>query len=166
MKILITFHDLNDLGGIINNQEHLFQGFKELGHDVSVRKLVWKDQVRSKGTTSKQGLITGTQGMLLDQRGGWIWPPEWLVPYKGKANMDKWKAYASGFDLIIWQIPVPSKNKDNKGNSDWLELYNVPVKQIAYIHDGHYQKRYPWLYKVKHHLCGVTATHPCGYQRR
>mgnify|MGYP003626392939 CR=1 FL=1 len=163
MKILTVFHDLNDLGGIINNQEHLHLGFLELGHDSDVCKLVWKDEVRNRTTSGKTGLVMGSQGMRLDQRGGWVWPTKRIIPYKGKRNMDKWKAFASTFDLIIWQIPVPSKNKNNLGNHEWPELYNVPVKQIAYIHDGHFPKRYPWLYAIRHHLCGVAATHPCGY---
>lgn len=163
MKILIAFHDLNDLGGIINNQEDLHQGFTELGHEVEVCKLVWKDKVRSKGESSKKGLLMGKQGMMMDQRGGWIWPKDRIIAYKGVSQMNRWKDYANKFDLIIWQIPVPSRNKSNKGNTDWLELYNVPIYQIAYIHDGHFVKRYPWLYAIKKHLCGVTATHPCGY---
>ena len=163
MKVLIAFHDLMDLGGIINNQEDLYAGLEELGHEVRTVKLVWKDQVRTRGPNSLDGYIMGKQGMYLNQRSGWVWEPRNIIPYKTKTQRSRWKDLASKYDLIIWQIPVPSKNKNNKGNSDWVDLYDVPVKQIAYIHDGNFPARYPWLYAIKKHLCGVGATHPCGY---
>jgi len=153
-----------DLGGIINNQEHLAHGFAELDHEVDICKLVWKTNIQDR-TSSKTGLVLGTQGMRLDQRGGWVWPTRKKIPYKGVGGMNRWKEFANKFDMIIWQIPVPSKNKNNKGNSDWLELYNLnpEVKQIAYVHDAHFPKRYPWLYQIRPWLHAVAATHPAGY---
>jgi len=163
MKILIAFHDLMDLGGIINNQEDLYAGFQELGHEVDVVKLVWKITHNGRGPNSYDGLEKGKQGFWMNQRKGWVWPNKNVIPYKGARNLQRWKDTAIKYDLIIWQIPVPSKNKKNRGNSEWLELYNVPVKQIAYVHDGNFPARYPWLYAVRHHLVGIGATHPCGY---
>ena len=163
MKILIAFHDLMDLGGIINNQEDLYAGLTELGHSVDTVKLIWKPRITTTRTRTKPSRVVGKMGWPMDQNGGWVWPHSAKIPYKGAGPMHRWKERASKYDLIIWQIPVPSKNKNNRGNSDWLELYNVPVKQIAYVHDGNFPARYPWLYAIKDHLCGVGATHPCGY---
>ncbi|HEV8493863.1 MAG TPA: hypothetical protein VGR76_16415, partial [Candidatus Angelobacter sp.] len=75
MKILITFYALNDLGGIINNQEGLYAGLRELGHTVEVKELHWKDKIlKSTADTSKK--LVGTMGMKYDQRGGWTWPQD------------------------------------------------------------------------------------------
>tara|TARA_R100000306_G_C4373261_1_gene140893 strand:+ start:60 stop:1385 length:1326 start_codon:yes stop_codon:yes gene_type:complete len=164
MKILIAFHDLMDLGGIINNQEDLYAGFEELGHEVRMVKLVWKSRVTGRGTKDLSTFVKGNCGMMMNQRHGWVWKQEDIIPYKSFLLMESWKRLASKYDLLIWQIPVPSKNKNNKGNTDWIELYNVPVKQIAYVHDGNFPARYPWLYEIKNRLCGIGATHPCGYQ--
>lgn len=162
MKILITFYALNDLGGIINNQEGLYAGLRALGHEVAIKELHWKEKITdSSPDTSKK--IKGEMGLLYDQRGGWTWPKWSKFPYKGKYNLKRWKDYASTFDLIIWQIPVPTKQRANFGNLDWLELYNVPVKQIAYVHDGNFEAGSPHLYAIMKHLTGVTGVHPCAY---
>jgi hypothetical protein len=58
---------------------------------------------------------------------------------------------------------VPSKNRQNAGNTDWLALYDVDVPQIAYVHDGNMWEAYPWLYAVKHRLTGAVGVHPCAY---
>ena len=162
MKVLIAFHSLNNLGGIINNQEGLYAGLRVLGHTVVVRRLEWKGTARA-GKATDMGRIVGEQGMRYDQIGGWVWPLERRFAYKGKENLERWKTFAMKFDLIIWQIPVPTRQKSNFGNLDWLELYDVPVKQVAYIHDGNFKKQYPWLYAVRKHLTGVVGVHPCAY---
>ena len=164
MKILMTFYPLNDLGGIINNQEGLFQGLKELGHEVNVKLLVWKDRISSSKSHRPLKQEKGTMGLGFDPQHGWYWPSEKRFAYKGKGNLQRWKDYASKFDLIIWQIPVPTTHKDNRGNTDWLELYNVPVKQIAYIHDGNMLDGYPWISKVQHHFMAAAGVHPCAYK--
>jgi glycosyltransferase involved in cell wall biosynthesis len=162
MKILITFYDLNDLGGIINNQEGLIAGLRALGHDVTVRKLVWKTEVRT-ARSGKGDKIHGEMDLLYDQRSGWTWTGDRVFAYKGTRNLKRWKEFASRFDLIIWQIPVPSKAKANLGNLDWLELYDVNVPQVAYVHDGNLRDGAPHIYAIQHHLSGVIGVHPCAY---
>ncbi len=162
MKVLITFYDVNNPGGMINNQEGLYAGLRRLGHDVDVVRLEWKTSC-SRGSATRDTRIMGRQGMMYDQELGWIWPVEKRFAYKGRKNLKKWKQFASRFDLIIWQIPVPTKQKNNFGNLDWLDLYDVPVKQIAYVHDGNFKKMYPWLCAVRKHLIGIAGTHPCAY---
>jgi len=168
MKILITFFPLSSYGGIINNQEGLYVGLKKLGHDVNVVLLEWKNKINAKASSRRMLAIKGQQGMYYDQDLGWIWPIEKRIPYKGTENIKHWKDFASKYDLIIWQVPVPTMSHVNFGNTDWLELYNLPVKQIVYIHDGNLRTRagqpgYPWLVEIRKHLCGVAAVHPCAY---
>jgi glycosyltransferase involved in cell wall biosynthesis len=163
MRILITFYYLNNLGGIINNQEGLVAGLRELGHDVTTKLLVWKDSIKTSKSARSLEQETGAMGMRFDQELGWTWPAGARFPYKGKHNIRRWREFASRFDLIIWQIPVPTTQKGNQGNHDWLELYDVPVKQIVYTHDGNLRDGYPWLYAVLPHLTGAVGVHPCAY---
>ena len=163
MRILITFFGIMNYGGIINNQEGLFAGLKDLGHEVHVRKLVWKTSVNVMKVGRQFKQLSGTMGMAYDQCLGWRWEKDKIFPYKGDYNLRRWKDFASKFDLIIWQIPVPSKNKDNFGNLDWLKLYDVDVPQVAYIHDGNFRDSYPWLSAVRHRLTGLVGVHPCAY---
>ena len=163
MKILITFYHINNFGGIINNQEALYAGLKELGHDVRVKKLMWKEKATAVNSSRKWKQAPGSMGMYYDQELGWKWNQESLFSYKGKANIARWKEYASKFDLIIWQIPVPSENRENAGNMDWLELYNIPVKQVVYVHDGNLAEANPHLYEVAPFLTGAIGVHPCAY---
>lgn len=159
MKVLICFYEIQDFGGILNNQEGLYKGLLELGHKVKVVALHWKESV--KPNTSSKGIEDSAFGGKLDYQMGWTRMERFA--YKGAANLKRWKEYASKFDLIIWQIPVPPKGKGNEGNLDWLELYNVPVKQIAYVHDGNMIKSYPHIYCIVKHLTGAAGTHPCSY---
>lgn len=166
MKILCAFHDITNPGGITNHQEHLTLGLRELGHTVEARLLVWKTSVGGARSSPSRGLKQerGALGMQLDQQVGWFWPPERRFAYKGKYNVGRWREYASRFDLIIWQIPTVTERGDQRGNSDWIGLYDVPVKQIAVIHDGNLVDAYPWIYAVADKLTALAGVHPCGYR--
>jgi hypothetical protein len=161
MKILITFYPIDDMGGIINHTEQLAIGLRELGHEVTARLLVWKDQA-PRSVAGGRG-TPSVLGMEFDQRKGYSWASHQIIPYKGQANVDKWLAYASTFDLIIWQIPVPTKRKENRGNMDWLGLYNSSAKQLAVIHDGNFLDSYPWLHFVRGRLQGLACVHNCAF---
>lgn len=159
MRILICFYEINNFGGILLNQEALHRGLTELGHKVETVCLYWKDSV--KPNSSSKGTEESVIGGHYDYEVGWTRMPRFA--YKGKENLKRWKGHASKFDLIIWQIPVPSKAKEMQGNIDWLELYNVSVKQIAFVHDGNMLKQYPHIYAIADHLTGVVGVHPCAY---
>ena len=164
MQILVTFFPLNNLGGIINNNECLVAGLQALGHHVENRLLVWKHDVKSSDKWGRQlQPETAATGIPYDQAAGWHWPAAMRVPYKGRKNLQAWKAFAEQFELIIWQIPVPTKNRANVGNTDWLALYDVDVPQIVQIHDGNMLDGYPWIYAIKDHLTGAVGVHPCAY---
>lgn len=165
MKILITFYFINNYGGIINNQEGLYRGLRALGHEVDVRVLYWKDRVKAVRSTRRLIQERSEMGCTYDQEAGWSWPERNRFAYKGKTNLKRWKEFASKYDMVIWQIPVPSANREMFGNQDWLELYDLPesVKQVAYVHDGNFHEMYPWLYAIKDKLHGAVGVHPCAY---
>jgi hypothetical protein len=158
------FFPLNNLGGIINANESLVAGLQALGHRVENRLLVWKQDVNSHDRWDRRlDPETAAVGIPYDQERGWRWPASHRLPYQGKKNLQKWKAFAEQFDLIIWQIPVPSRSRQNAGNTDWLSLYYVDVPQIACIHDGNMWHAYPYIYAIKDHLSGAVGMHPCAY---
>lgn len=161
MKILITFFPIDDMGGIINHHEQLCAGLQELGHEVTTKLLVWRDTAPA--TMSGGRDPRGHAGLPFDQRKGFSWTYMDIIPYKGAENLARWKEYASGFDLIIWQVAVPTKRAENRGNTDWLELYRVDVPQVAIIHDGNFLDSYPWLSLVGARLSAIACVHTCAY---
>ena len=165
MKILITMYGINSPGGIINHNENLIAGLKMCGHEVDFVELLWREKTKGKTTKNTDNYETGASEMMVHQGKGWLFPKEKRIPYKGKQNIAKWKEFANKFDIIIWQIPVPTKQKDNVGNMDWVELYNLNdfVRQVAIIHDGNMRKSYPWISYISKHLNGLACVHPCGY---
>lgn len=165
MKILITMYNINNPGGIINHNENLIAGFQKLGHRVNFVELLWREKVGARRVRSSEGFETKASGFPVHQGKGWLFPKENRIPYKGTENIKKWKEFANHFDIVIWQIPVPTKQKDNEGNTDWPELYNLnrEVQQLAIIHDGNLQKSYPWIQHIQHHLTGLACVHPCAY---
>lgn len=163
MNILITFFPIDDMGGIINHHEQLCAGLKELGHTVTTNLLVWRDKVPKTMAGGRGSRSLNGSGLEFDQRRGFSWTCGDMVPYKGDNNIYRWKEYASKFDLIIWQVAVPTKRKENRGNMDWVRLYDVPTKQIAVIHDGNFLDSYPWLHVVGSYLTGLACVHTCAY---
>tara|TARA_R110000744_G_scaffold44267_3_gene98880 strand:- start:7204 stop:8553 length:1350 start_codon:yes stop_codon:yes gene_type:complete len=165
MKVLITMYGINSPGGIINHNENLIAGLKMCGHEVDFVELLWRNTTKGKTTKHKDNYERGASGIPVHQGKGWLFPKEKRIPYKGKQNINKWKEFANKFDVIIWQIPVPTKQRDNTGNMDWTELYNLneSVKQVAVIHDGNMRKSYPWISYISKHLNGLACVHPCGY---
>lgn len=163
MKVLLLLYDIQDMGGIINTQEALYQGFLELGHKVAVRRLEWKLEA----TKTKEDLTPGGEvepsllGGTMDQRYGNRTIKHFA--YKGKENLKRWYEFASKFDLIIWQTPVAPRSKSNSGNLDWIELYKVPVKQVLYIQDGNMWKTYPYINEITKYVRGGAGTQLCAY---
>lgn len=160
MKILAVFFPISDMGGIINHHEQLCAGLQELGHTVDTRLLVWKSHA-PRSVAGGKGTV-GYSGLEFDQRRGFTFREGSIIPYRGKSNLSKWKEFAAGYDLIIWQVAVPTKQAENRGNTDWIQLYDVPVKQIAMIHDGNFLDSYPWLWMVGQHLTALACVHHCA----
>lgn len=163
MKVLITFFPIDDMGGIINHHEQLCAGLKELGHQVTTKLLVWRDSLPASMAGGRGSRSNNCSGLEFDQRRGFSWTSANIIPYKGEYLLQQWKEYASKFDLIIWQVAVPTRRKENRGNVDWINLYDIPVKQIAVIHDGNFLDSYPWLHTVRKNLTGLACVHTCAY---
>lgn len=162
MKILVALHHMMDLGGIINHCEQMIGGLRDLGHEVELREFIWRDN--PKGNYKAGDWESGPSGIIYDQRAGWNFNHKQRICYRGAANIYSAVTYMSQFDMIIWEIPVPSKSKENMGNNDWPYLYDLPphIKQIAVIHDGNAGRNYPYMKKIEHHLSGVACVHPCA----
>ena len=165
MKILVTMYGINSPGGIINHNENLISGFKMQGHHVDFIELVWRTDIKGKTTKNNEGYEMRASEIPVHQGKGWLFSKKNRFPYKGDWNLRRWKQYVAEYDLIVWQIPVPTKQRDNEGNTDWLQLYDLPdrIKQIAVIHDGNMEKSYPWISQISHHLNGLACVHPCAY---
>lgn len=161
MKILVALHQVMDLGGIINHTEQLIGGLKDLGHEVDLRQLVWKDTVNGNNKSGDWNI--GPSGIPSDQRGGWNFKAQERITYRG-AMLNEAIRKLCKYDVILWAIPVPSKSMENLGNNDWPFLYDLPpnIKQVAFIHDGNAVRNYPYLYKIDPFLSGLACVHPCA----
>lgn len=161
MKICIAIYDCMDLGGIINHTEHLAAGFREIGHSVDFLQILYKE-----GAARSQREVFGAQklgtGVPYRQGSGWIFPSDRRLTY-WRGETLKARRKLSEYDLVIWTIPVPPKNKPNEGNDAWPDLYDLPgVKQIAISHDGNAARGYPHILHVAPHFAGIACVHPCA----
>ena len=165
MKILITMYGINSPGGIINHNEQLIAGLKQQGHDVNFVELIWRESVKGKTTKNTDEYETGASGIPVHQGKGWLFPAANRFAYKGDWNLKRWRKFVDDYEMIIWQIPVPTKQRDNEGNTDWLALYDLPpdIRQVAIIHDGNMEKSYPWIHQISRHLHGLACVHPCAF---
>lgn len=161
MKICIAIYDCMDLGGIINHTEHLAAGFRELYHEVDFLQILYKEGEARSQKNSFVAQTLGT-GVPYRQGSGWMFPADRRVTYWRNETM-KARRKLCEYDIVIWTIPVPPKNKPNKGNDAWPELYDLPnTKQIAISHDGNAARGYPHLLRVAEHLSGLACVHPCA----
>ena len=163
MKFRMVLYQIQDYGGIINHAEHLAMGLKLNGHEVDFVQLVPKKQV----TIRKQNIkdieeyrIYGT-GYKHHQARGWAGLPK--VPYLNDAARKQFKEECATYDAILWHIPVPTLNKDNKNISTWLDLYDHGAKNIAIIHDGNIPKLYPHLLNVSDQFWAAVCVHEAAY---
>lgn len=168
MKIAVTMYPLDNLGGIVSNIENQLWGLKELGHDVDFYLLSWQDKfVKPKYTDAE--LIKNNRdwykGCLYaaHQMKGWNFPLERKIPYKGEKNLKEAKRILSKYDFVIWQIPVPTRQKQNRGNTDWIELYKANKVNVVYSHDAHLIGNYPYIYEIKDYLTGIASTNVASY---
>lgn len=162
MKILVALHQVMDLGGIINHTEQLIGGLKDLGHRVDLKQFVYA--MNAHGQNRDGDFLLGPSGIPHNQGKGWNFTRMQRVPYKGGANLSSAIQILSGYDLVIWTVPVPSKNKENLGNHEWINLYDLPkkTKQIAFVHDGNIRHGAPHILAIQEHLVGLACVHGCA----
>lgn len=161
MKILMTLYQIQDYGGIINHVEFLAKGLKELGHEVDFCMLVPKHQIKERfkpigGDYDKVGT-----GYSHHQAKGW--PNIRKYPYLNDRVRQRFRENCSKYDAVLWHIPVPTLNKDNKGVDEWVELYDNGTKNIAIIHDGNLPKLYPHLLLVSKWFHGAVCVHESAF---
>lgn len=168
MKIAVTMYPLGQLGGIVSNIENQLWGFKELGHEVDLFLLSWQNKFMDPKFTDKE-LIARKDGWYkgffcaVHQSNGWNLPLNRKLAYKGKKNLSNTKKILSKYDLVIWQIPVPTQQKANRGNTDWIELYRANDVNIVYSHDAHMINLYPYIYEIKDRIVGLASTNVASY---
>lgn len=166
MKVALVMYPISDYGGIINHLENLAFGLRELGHEVSFHILYYQSSFRNLILSDKDLLKRGwTYGAFcaVHQYSGWnAVPGIHKLSYKGKENLNKTRKILSKYDLIIWEVPVPTKTNVNRNNHDWIKLYSACDKNIAIIHDGNL-KRTPWIVQIGKSLTGLACVHEAAY---
>lgn len=156
-------YPISQLGGIINHTENLIYGLQELGHEVDMARVIPATKYSGGGRHQYDKF---QQGALypLHQLRGWIFPKEKTFPYRGSYNKTLWKKFASKFDAIIWQIPVPGLRKEYIGDTEWLELYDTGAINIAMVHDPHFQKRNAHFINVSEWFKGIVCVHTAAFK--
>lgn len=160
MKIAVALHSCMDLGGIINHTEQLIGGFQDLGHECHLLELTYSEH---NGDQHKNAAFeTGYSGIPYHQGKGWNFSRKDRIAYKTTRARFNARKILSEYDLVIWTVPVPPKNKKNLGNRYWEELYDLPGKQVAFIHDGNCKAGAAHLCHVQERLDGLACVHACA----
>lgn len=166
MKIALVLYPINDLGGIINHVENLAFGLRELGHEVSLHILYWQNTFKrgysDDALIKSPGWVRGAFCAVHQQLGWNAFPWKQKLSYKGPENLKKTKEILSKYDLVIWEVPVPSKSKANIGNFDWTSLYSSCNKNIAVLHDGNLFN-IPWIFGIRKFFKGIACVHECSF---
>lgn len=164
MKIAFCLYEMPHLGGIVGHNEHLTHGLKALGHEVSIFRMQWSRTVAPRGYNDMSGYVVGAFGIKVHMARRWVFPKANWIAYKGGSNVAAAVRRLRRFDVVVWIMPVPTKNKNNRGNLDWLQLMRrVDVPQFAFSHDGNLLKTYPHIAEVVDHLDGLICVHPSSY---
>lgn len=166
MKILVAMHVFNNFGGIINHNEQLVAGLKELGHEVTFAYL--KPTAKKCGdvdtTVCPEGYEFGAgTGLPVHQGKGWLAP---YYAFKNADDIQRFVKTANEHDIVIWQSIFGFKNSDTELFTDWTPMIeDVNAKQIVVIHDGNLKKLYSWIYKFSHKFAGLACVHPSAYKQ-
>lgn len=166
MKILVAMHVFNNFGGIINHNEHLIAGLKELGHEVTFAYL--KPTAKKCGDVDVAMLPEGYEfgvgtGLPVHQGKGWVAP---YYAFKNEEDVKRFVKDANEHDIVIWQSIFGFKNSDTELYTGWTPMIeDVNAKQIVVIHDGNLKKLYSWIYKFSHKFTGLACVHPSAYKQ-
>lgn len=163
MKIFVVMHVFNNFGGIINHNEQLCAGFKELGHDVTFAYVKpTKTLYKQVNQSIPEGYEIGEgTGVPVHQGKGWV------APFYSMKNTDSIKQFvedANKHDIVIWQSIFGFKNSETEEFTDWIPMIEeVNAKQVVIIHDGNLKKLYSWIYKFQHKFAGIACVHPSAF---
>jgi glycosyltransferase involved in cell wall biosynthesis len=165
VKIFIPMHVFNNFGGIINHNEQLIAGLKDLGHEVTFAyiKPTHTAPKPVDVSTCPEGYVMGAgTGYPVHQGKGWI------APYYSLKNNDSIKKFvedANKHDIVIWQSVFGFKNAETEKYTDWIPMIeDVNAKQVVVVHDGNLKKLYSWIHKFSHKFSGLACVHPAAYK--
>lgn len=165
MKIFVVMHTFNNFGGIINHNEQLIAGLKEIGHDVTFAYVKPTAQAPKPVDVSflPEGYEFGAgTGVPVHQGKGWISP---YYSLKNKESIAKFVEDANKHDIVIWQSIFGFKNSDTEKFTDWIPMIEqVNAKQVVIIHDGNLKKLYSWIHKFSHKFAGLACVHPSAFK--
>lgn len=164
MKVFVVMHVFNNYGGIINHNEQLCAGLKELGHDVTFAFIKpTKNQYKPESISCPDGFEIGPgTGYPVHQGKGWLCP---YYALKNEQDVSRFVQDANEHDIVIWQSIFGFKNSETEFYSDWTPMIEeVTAKQIVVIHDGNLVKNYPWIEKFKHKFSGLACVHPSAFK--
>lgn len=167
MKIALVLFPVNDLGGIISHVENLALGLRELGHTVNFHMLFLQSNFRQPRddfdlVASKKGWSFGAFCAVHPMFGWNAIPGIHKLSYGDQENLKRTKEKLSEYDVLIWEVPVPTKQKTNLGNNKWASLYKSCNRNIAVIHDGNVLST-PWIATVGKMFKGLACVHECAY---
>lgn len=164
MRILFPYWPMGHLGGLINTNIHAISALRRMGHEAESCWLVPKEAdapiTSWRGGHGDNWYYDETFGMPIHQLYGWGGMVK--IPYVGK-GLKVWQEYANSFDLIVFRIVVPTKNKNTRGNMDWLNIYDVKPKIIGWVADHRLLDAYPHFYEVKDKFTALAAVHRSAY---
>jgi hypothetical protein len=166
MKIMVAMHVFNNFGGILNHNEQLIAGLKDLGHSVTFAylKTTKKPEYNTLSGTLPDGYEIGVgTGLPVHQGNGYISPYYSIVNAESVAKFVK---DANEHDIVIWQSIFGFKSAATEKDKTWLPMIEkVTAKQIAVIHDGNLKKLYSWIHRFATHLAGLACVHPAAMRQ-
>lgn len=166
MRLMVAMHVFNNFGGIINHNEQLIAGLKDLGHEVTFAYIKTTTKPSYSVDTSKlpDGYEFGAgTGLPVHQGNGYISP---YYSLKNSESVAKFVKDANEHDIVIWQSIFGFKSAATEKDKTWLPMIEqVKAKQIAVIHDGNLKKLYSWIHRFATHLTGLACVHPAAMKQ-
>jgi hypothetical protein len=157
MKVLITVFEICDYGGIVAGVENLIKGFRLHGHDVDLVLLRPNDRNPTlRKAEGPDNCWTSETGGFAHTLNGWY--GILVMSYGTPVRLRQWQDHASGYDLVIHEIPNPEPIEG------WQEIFNIAPPQVMVVHDAHFREMYPHIVEIAPKLAGVTCTNHAGYR--
>ena len=171
MKIVVEIIRINDLGGIVPCIENLVAGMKANGHDVWTywsgpktlrRKTGMPPDRRIEDSYRKARTAHAPWESRSDGTGYWFrnsleWWDMPVIAWSEIADIE--------CDLLIHAVPVPTVSRNTRGHTSWQDMYLFAKakRQAVYIHDVHYQERYPHLAEMAPAIDAAICVHEAAY---
>jgi hypothetical protein len=161
-KVLICTFKILNYGGIVTYTEDLKLGMDELGHrcDLIILGGTDRDPYYKQFTIRDGSWSSRFEGFQANPDVGWGGVT--VYSYANKARIKEFFELASKYDLLIWNLPVPSYSSLNE-TPNWKMLYRSGVSQVGIIHDGNFRYLYPHLNLVSDRMDGVLCVHGAAY---